>query len=156
MIIKFGRFGKFLACTGYPDCKSTRPLKEEREAQEKMAAEYAAEKCPECGSPMQIKRGRFGPFLGCTKYPECKGIKRIEKKTGAACPECKKGEIVERRSKAGRTFYSCNQYPECKFALWSKPTGKPCPKCQSLLVYAAKGKVRCSSKECDYETTEKV
>ncbi|MFO0702694.1 MAG: DNA topoisomerase, partial [Candidatus Andersenbacteria bacterium] len=156
MIVKFGRFGKFLACTGYPDCKTTRPLKEEREAQEKMAAEYANEKCPECGSPMQVKRGRFGVFLGCTKYPECKGIKRIDKKTGATCPECSKGEIVERRSKAGRTFYSCNRYPECKYAMWNKPTGKKCPTCQSLLVFAAKGKIKCSSKTCDYETTENV
>ncbi|MFO0704525.1 MAG: type I DNA topoisomerase [Candidatus Andersenbacteria bacterium] len=151
MVIKMGRFGKFLACTGYPDCKTTRPLKAEREAQAKMEQELSGEKCPECGSAMVIKRGRFGTFLGCSTYPKCKGIKRIEKKTGAKCPECGKGEIIEKRSRKGRTFYACNKYPECEFALWNKPTGKTCPKCKSLVVYAAKGQVRCSSKECDYK-----
>jgi len=151
MLIKMGRFGKFLACSGYPDCKTTKPVKAEREAQAKMEQELSGEKCPECGKPMVIKRGRFGAFLGCSAYPDCKGIKRIEKKTGAKCPECGKGEIIEKRSRKGRTFYACNQYPECKFALWNKPTGKTCPKCKSLVVYAAKGQVKCSSKECDYK-----
>jgi DNA topoisomerase-1 len=154
MIIKMGRFGKFLACTGYPDCKTTRPMKQEREAQEKMEKEYAQEKCPECGSPMLIKRGRFGSFLGCSKYPDCKGIKPIEKKTGAICTECNKGEMIEKRSRKGRTFYACNRYPECKFALWQKPTGAKCPTCKSLVVYAAKGKLKCSSKTCTYETDD--
>lgn len=152
MIIKMGRFGKFLACTGYPDCKTTKPLKEEREAQAKLEQELSDEKCPECGSAMVIKRGRFGTFLGCSTYPDCKGIKAIEKKTGVACPDCKKGEIIEKRSRKGRTFFACNQYPECKFALWQKPTGKTCPNCKSLLVFAAKGQARCSSKTCDYKT----
>ena len=153
MVVKIGRFGKFLACTGYPECKTTKPLKAEREAQEKLEQEYSSEKCPECGSAMTIKRGRFGPFLGCTKYPDCKGIKRIEKKTGVTCPECGTGAIVEKRSKRGRTFYACNRYPECEFALWQKPTGEKCPTCKSLLVFAAKGVVKCSSKTCSYETT---
>lgn len=154
MLIKLGRFGKFLACSGYPDCKTTVPLKAEREAQEKMEKEYAEEKCPECGSPMKIRRGRFGVFLGCTKYPDCKGIKRIEKKTGVTCPECNKGEIVERHSRKGRTFFSCNRYPECKYAMWNKPTGGKCPTCGSLLVFAARGKIKCSDKTCTYETDQ--
>ncbi|MFH1509381.1 MAG: type I DNA topoisomerase [bacterium] len=147
MIIKLGRFGKFLACTGYPDCKTTKPIGEEKVMQE----EASGEKCEKCGADMVVKRGRFGPFLGCSKYPDCKNIKPIEKSTGAKCPECKKGEIIEKRSKKGRTFYACNRYPKCENAMWQKPTGEECPDCKSLLVYAAGNKIKCSSKECDFE-----
>ena len=145
MVIKFGRYGKFLACSGFPECKNAKPLAGTPEA------EGTDEVCDKCGKPMQIKRGRFGTFLGCTGYPECKNIKSMNKKTGVACPDCGQGEIVEKRSKRGRNFYSCNRYPDCKFALWSKPTGEKCPKCDSLIVFAAKGTVRCSSKDCDYQ-----
>jgi DNA topoisomerase-1 len=108
--------------------------------------------CPTCGAPMMVKRGRFGPFLSCSRYPECKTIKKIEKKTGVMCPECGKGELVERRSiKTRRAFYSCNRYPDCKFAVWSKPTGEKCPKCGSLLVFAKDNMVACSNKECDFK-----
>lgn len=148
MIIKMGRFGKFLACSGYPDCKNTRPLGGGDNSDQK--SNETDEKCELCGAPMQIKRGPFGTFLGCTRYPECKGIKRIEKSTGTKCPQCGKGEIIEKRSKRGKTFFACNQYPACKFALWQKPTGEKCPECQSLLVFAAKGKIACSNKECKY------
>lgn len=145
MVIKFGRYGKFLACSGFPECKNAKPLAGTPEA------EGTNEICDKCGKPMQIKRGRFGTFLGCTGYPECKNIKSMNKKTGVACPECGQGDIVEKRSKRGKTFYSCNRYPDCKFALWSKPTGEKCSKCDSLIVFGAKGTVRCSSKECDYQ-----
>ena len=150
MVIKFGRYGKFLACSGFPECKNAKPLAGTPEA------EGTNEICDKCGKPMQIKRGRFGTFLGCTGYPDCKNIKSMNKKTGVTCPECGQGEIVEKRSRKGKNFYSCNRYPDCKFALWSKPTGEKCPKCDSLIVFGAKGMVRCSSKECDYqkETTE--
>ena len=100
---------------------------------------------------MVVKRGRFGVFLGCSKYPECKNIKRIEKSTGLQCPKCQKGEIVERKSKRGRLFFGCNTYPNCDFALWNKPTGEKCEKCGALLVFAAKGKSKCSNKECGFE-----
>jgi DNA topoisomerase I len=145
MIEKMGRFGRFLACTGYPECKNTKPIPGSVEDQK------TDEVCPTCGAPMIVKRGRFGPFLSCSRYPECKTIKKIEKKTGAACPKCGKGELVERRTKTKRIFYSCNRYPECDFALWSKPTGEKCPKCQSLLVYAKDNMVACSNKECDFK-----
>jgi len=147
MIIKMGRFGKFMACTNYPDCKTTKNLNESGEVEELPETD---EICEKCGSPMEFKRGRFGTFLACTKYPDCKTTKQIQKSTGVTCPKCKKGEIVEKRSKKGRTFYSCNQYPDCKFAVWSKPTGEKCPDCDSLIVFAAKGKVKCSSKECKF------
>ncbi|MFA5954331.1 MAG: type I DNA topoisomerase [Patescibacteria group bacterium] len=150
MISKLGRFGKFLACTGFPECKNTKPIKgSPEEAAEKEATN---EVCDKCGKPMQLKRGRFGPFLGCTGYPECKGIKSIAKSLNIKCPECGKGDIIEKRSRRGKTFYSCNRYPDCTFALWSRPTGEFCPTCKSLLVMGAKGTVRCSSKECPYKT----
>ncbi len=145
MVEKMGRFGRFLACSGFPECKNTKPLPGSGEQ------ETTDEKCPTCGAPMMVKRGRFGPFLSCSRYPDCKTIKKIEKKTGVACPECGKGELVERRTKTRRTFYSCNRYPDCKFALWSKPTGEKCPKCGSLLVFAKDNMAACSSKECDFK-----
>jgi DNA topoisomerase I len=146
LIIKFGRFGKFVACSTYPDCKFTRPMPEEQ----KLIEEYSGEICEKCGKPMVVKFGRFGSFLGCTGYPECKGIKKILKTTGVACPKCGEGELVEKKSKRG-VFYSCSKYPECKFILPTKPTGEKCPKCGSLLIYAKDGMVKCSSKECDFE-----
>lgn len=151
MVIKMGRFGKFMACSKYPECKNTKPLPEEAAKQAEMSKQYADEKCPKCGASMQIKRGRFGSFLGCSKYPECKGIKPIEKKTGVKCPQCEKGDIIEKRSKKGRTFFACNRFPDCEFALWQKPTGEKCPQCQSLLTFAAGGKIKCSNKECKFE-----
>lgn len=148
MVIKLGRFGKFLACSNYPECKTTRPVGEDGKPE---AEEVIDEKCEKCGKPMVKKRGRFGEFLGCSGYPDCKNIVNIEKKTGVSCPKCGKGDIIEKRSRYGKQFYACNQYPECKNAYWSKPTGEKCPECQSLLLYGAKNTVRCSSKECKYK-----
>jgi DNA topoisomerase-1 len=147
LIVKFGRFGKFIACTKYPECKYTEKTAEEKKEEE----ENSGEICDKCGAPMVVKRGRFGAFLGCSKYPECKNIKPIFKKTGVPCPKCGKGEVVERKSKRGRVFYGCSSYPDCDFSLWNKPTGEKCPQCGSLMTFAAKGKQRCSNKECGYE-----
>lgn len=166
MVIRLGRFGKFLACSGYPECKHTRPLPgatngrsaEENERTAKLVAEmqekFMGEKCEKCGSSMTVKVGRYGPFLSCSAYPACKTIKNIEQSTGVKCPQCGKGDIVIKRSKRGKPFYACNQYPACKFALWSRPTGDKCPDCQSLLVYAAKDTVRCSNKECKFKKSK--
>ncbi|HYE22164.1 MAG TPA: type I DNA topoisomerase, partial [Verrucomicrobiae bacterium] len=123
LIIKFGRFGKFVACSNYPECKYTRPMPEEQ----KVIDENAGEVCDKCGKPMVVKFGRFGSFLGCSGYPDCKNIKKIQKGTGVACPKCGEGEMVERKSKRG-IFYSCSKYPACKFILPTKPTGEKCPK----------------------------
>lgn len=147
MVIKMGRFGKFMACSNYPECKTTKPIG--KEAAE--VAEVTSETCEKCGKPMAVKRGRFGAFLGCSGYPDCKNIKKIEKKTGVVCNKCGKGEFVERRSKRGRSFYSCNRYPECENALWSKPIGENCPACQSPLVFGAKNTTKCSNKDCDFK-----
>ena len=145
MIIKLGRFGKFMACSNYPECKNTKQINDKGEIEE---PETTNEVCEKCGKPMAVKRGRFGTFLGCTGYPECKTIKSITKSTGTKCPQCNKGDIVEKKSKAGRIFFACSGYPDCKFALWSKPTGEKCPKCQSLMVLAKNDTTTCSNKEC--------
>lgn len=147
LVLKFGRFGKFYACSGYPECKYTEPVEKDKE---EIPDEYKDVKCPKCGKPMKVKFGRFGKFLGCTDYPECKGILPIEKKTGVPCPKCGKGEIIEKRSRRGKVFYACNKYPDCDQSYWNKPVNEKCPKTGDLLVYAAKGKLKCSNKECDF------
>ncbi len=144
--IKFGRFGKFIACSNYPECKYTRPMPEEQ----KIIDENSGEICDVCGRPMVVKFGRFGSFLGCSGYPECKNIKKIQKGTGVTCPSCGEGELVERRSKRG-IFYSCSKYPKCKFLMNGKPTGEKCPKSGDLLMETKNGTLKCSNKECDYE-----
>jgi len=138
LLMRFGRFGPFIACSNYPECKYTRNV-EEPAAETAAAANGGAEEeippCEVCGRPMALKRSRFGTFYGCTGYPECKNIRKIgpeaapPKPTGVACPECGKGEIVEKRSRRGKTFWSCNRYPDCKFSLWKKPVPRDCPDC---------------------------
>jgi len=150
MIVKFGRFGKFIACTGFPECRNTKPVPGS-EPNEAIAAAVLEEKCEKCGAPMMIKRGRFGEFMSCSKYPECKTIKSILKKTGAKCPECKEGEIIEKKTRKGKPFFACSRYPDCKHALWSKPTGEICPKCSDLLVFVKGDIAKCANKECDFE-----
>lgn len=154
MVIKWGKLGRFLACSGYPDCKSTKDFREGEGGKiEVVTDETTDEVCPNCSKPMVIKRGRFGRFLACSAYPECKTSKPIT--TNIACPECKEGKLAERRSKRGKIFYSCNRYPECKFALWDRPVGEPCPKCQSPYLLAKYSRqdgeyIACPNKECDY------
>lgn len=153
LIEKFGRYGKFIACGNYPKCKYTeRSLEEKKQEQEILKSE--ADKngqvlCDKCGAPMTLKRGPYGPFFGCSRYPKCKNIKKIENKTGVKCPLCGK-DIVERKSKKGRLFYGCSGYPDCQFVMWGKPTGKKCPKCGNLLTYGPKETIKCSNKECAY------
>jgi DNA topoisomerase I len=143
MILRWGRFGQFLACSGYPECKNTRPVGEE--AQQPTETD---EKCDECASPMVVKRGRFGQFLACTRYPECKGSRPILKKVGVACPK-DAGEIVEKRSKRGRTFYGCSNYPNCDFTSWGRPLNQTCPSCGNIVVAAGRGTVKCTA--CDWK-----
>ncbi|MDP2709321.1 MAG: type I DNA topoisomerase [bacterium] len=162
MIIKTGRYGKFLACSAFPDCKNIKGMpgadkdkngQADSEEIKELKEKYKAEICEKCGSPMAIKIGRFGPFLACTGYPKCKNLKNINggaSSTGITCPVCGQGEIVQKRSKRG-LFYACNQYPACKTAFWGKPTGEKCPDCGSLLIEdAKKGEVKCSNKDCGY------
>jgi DNA topoisomerase-1 len=153
MTLKRGRFGQFYACTGYPDCKTTRRL----DQVEKKPDLPLDEQCPQCGSRMAIRHGRFGEFTACSNYPKCKYIK--QKTTGVPCPRtgCQ-GELVERRSRRGKVFYGCSKYPDCDFVAWSKPVPEKCPKCGSsyLLEKASRkgGTMRvCPNEECDYRQT---
>ena len=139
MIIKLGRFGKFLSCSGFPDCKNAKPLGEEGKAPE---PELTDEKCPECEKNLVVKQGRFGKFMGCSGYPDCKYIKKEKAKEpvkiGIMCPECGK-EIVEKRTRRGKVFYGCSGYPKCKFAAWDKPLDKKCKSCGGMLTENKKG-----------------
>lgn len=113
--------------------------------------EVSDELCEKCGKPMVYKLGRFGKFLACSGFPDCRNTKPIVKDIGVTCPKCKEGHVVERRSKKGRIFYGCDRYPECDFVSWDKPSPKPCPKCGSLLVEKRNkqgGKLQCTA--CDY------
>jgi len=147
MVTRQGRFGQFLACTGYPDCKNTKQINPHDQPDQTPEIPPADKNCDKCGSAMQIKHGRYGPFLACTGYPNCKNIKNIEQKTGVTCPQCNQGDIIAKRSRTGKTFYSCNKYPNCKFALWQKPTGEKCPNCDSLMVLSG-NIASCSNKQC--------
>ena len=123
MVLKKGRFGTFFACTGYPDCKTTKQIG----GTQKKPDVQLEEKCPKCGSNMVLKTGRFGEFTACGNYPTCKHVK--QKTIGMKCPECNEGEVVERRSKRGKTFYGCNRWPDCNFVTWGKPVQEKCPEC---------------------------
>jgi DNA topoisomerase-1 len=149
MVLKKGRFGTFYACTGYPDCKTTKPIG----GQQKKADQPLEEKCPQCGSHLVLKTGRFGEFTACSNYPKCKYVK--QKTIGVKCPECSEGEIIERRSRKGKTFYGCNRYPDCKFVAWGKPVAEKCPECGSPYLvekWLKAGPVwQCPNAECKYK-----
>jgi DNA topoisomerase-1 len=123
MVLKKGRFGQFYACTGYPDCKTTKPIG----GQQKKPDVPLEEKCPVCASNLVLKTGRYGEFIACSNYPTCKYVK--QKTIGVTCPQCGQGEVVERRSKRGKTFYGCSRYPECEFVAWGKPVNEKCDQC---------------------------
>ncbi len=143
MVIKLGRFGKFLACSGYPECTNKAPLDKDGKSQ---PLQLLDEKCPECGKPLTQRIGRFGPFVGCSGYPDCKYIKKTPPKEYGTCPKCEKGVIVAKRSRRG-VFYACNQYPACKNAYNGEPTGEHCATCQNIMVAGNNGP-RCGNKEC--------
>jgi DNA topoisomerase-1 len=158
MIIKWGRNGQFLACSGYPDCKNTKPfVRTESGGVEAAPEETTDELCPKCGSGMVVKRGRFGKFLACSRYPECNHTQGMS--TGVLCPE-DGGKIVERRSRFGKVFYSCANYPNCKFAVWYKPVHRPCPQCGAPFLTEKFSKktgayIACYKKECGYKEAPK-
>ena len=149
MVLKKGRFGQFYACSGYPDCKTTKQIGGEQ----KKSDVPLEEKCPQCGNNLVLKHGRFGEFTACSNYPKCKFVK--QKTIGVACPDCSEGEVIERRSKRGKTFYGCNRYPECKFVAWGKPLAEKCPDCGSSYLiekWLKAGPVaQCPNAECKYK-----
>ena len=149
MVLKKGRFGTFLACTGYPDCKTTKQIG----GTQKKADQPLDEKCPQCGNNLVMKTGRYGEFTACSNYPTCKFVK--QKTIGVKCPECSEGEVVERRSKKGKTFYGCSRYPECNFVAWGKPVPEKCPDCGSPYMiekFLKAGPVwQCPNPECKHK-----
>jgi DNA topoisomerase I len=206
MVIKWGKFGRFLACSGYPECKNTRQIPRNGNSSEPESLKQEEIPCEKCGKPMVLKRGRFGEFMACSGYPECRNTKRIVKSSEdftvkqdipleEECPVCRKklaikhgrfgeytacsdypnckyiklkstgvrcgrngcsGEIVERRSRRGKTFYGCSNYPDCDFVLWNKPLPDPCPMCNApfTLIKTTKrsGTVRfCNSEDCKFK-----
>jgi DNA topoisomerase-1 len=158
MVVKWGRNGEFLACPKYPECKNTKNFKRSNEGEIEVVAEAEVnEACEQCGRPMLLRFGKFGKFLGCSGYPECKNIQPLEKPVdlGVKCPECKEGNLKERKSRWGKIFYGCDKYPDCKFASWDKPMPTPCPDCDSPIlvekVTKRAGRThRCYKKECGY------
>jgi len=159
LAIKLGKRGKFIACTGFKEgCKYTRNL--ESGASETSEPELSEEKCDKCHSPMLIKDGRYGKYFACSGYPACKNIQPLvkPKSTGIVCPECKEGELTEKKSRYGKIFYSCNRYPDCKFALWDLPMLQPCPKCNFPVlvkkIYKKKGEfLKCPKDGCDWTSS---
>jgi DNA topoisomerase I len=158
MVVKKGRFGPFLACTNYPECKTTKRLV--RGALGKLEVEKLApieEKCPECGNDLMWRRGRFGPFIACSNYPECKFIKKKEaKEIGMTCPECGQGAVVERKGRWGRSFYGCKRYPECRFTAYNRPRSEPCPDCGRAWLLEKETKkegkvVFCGNESCHFK-----
>ena len=162
--IRFGKRGRFIGCTGYPECDYTRNL---NETAEEAAAAAAAEQeelvviedrvCPEDGGQLVIKKGRFGKFIGCANYPKCKHIEPLEKPrdTGVTCPVCKTGHLVEKKSRYGKLFYSCNTYPKCTYAVWNPPVAENCPQCGWPVLTIKTTKRRgtekvCPQKECGW------
>lgn len=149
MVLKKGRFGTFYACSGYPECKTTKQIG----GSQKKPDVTLDEKCPNCGSNLVQKYGRFGEFTACSSYPTCKFVK--QKTIGVKCPECSEGDVVERRSKRGKTFFGCSRYPDCNFVAWARPVAEKCPECGSPYMvekYLKAGAFyQCPNAECKYK-----
>ena len=154
MVLKRGRFGEFMACSGYPECRNTKKILKSADSVRVKQDIPLEEKCPVCGKNLVIKHGRFGEYTACSDYPGCSYIKL--KSTGVQCGKNCGGEIVERKSRRGKTFYGCSNYPKCDFVLWNKPVQEPCPLCRApfTLVKSTKrqGTIRfCGNEECDFK-----
>lgn len=155
--IRLGKRGRFIGCTGYPDCDYTRNLEEDSAEAVEEPQVIEGRSCPECQSPLLIKKGRYGKFIGCSNYPACKHMEPLEKPadTGVECPQCKQGTLLQRKSRYGKLFYSCSTYPKCNYAVWNEPLSEPCPKCQwpvlTLKTTKRKGTEKvCPQKECGF------
>jgi len=161
MEIKWGRNGKFLACPGFkedPPCRNTQNFERLPDGTIKIVAKQeitTSEKCEKCGSPMVVKTGRFGKFLACSAYPACKTTKPLALGVKCPMPDCG-GDLVQKRTRKGRSFYSCSRYPKCEYALWDRPVNKPCPNCQAPFLVEKVSKqagtvVQCRNEECGYK-----
>ncbi|STX52667.1 DNA topoisomerase I [Legionella busanensis] len=157
--IRLGKRGRFIGCTGFPECDYTQALNNEGEKNEPVVVEGRV--CPECSNPLHIKSGRYGRFIGCSNYPECKHMEPLEKPadTGVECPQCHSAKILQRKSRKGKIFFSCGNYPKCNYALWNEPINKPCPQCHWPLLTVKETKrsgrqIICPKEGCSYSTSE--
>jgi DNA topoisomerase-1 len=154
MNIKWGKLGSFLACSGYPECKNTQDFKKDDQGNIVIIPkEFTDKKCETCGQPMVVKGGKYGKFLACSDYPNCKFTAAIT--LGIHCPVCAEGEMCQKQSRYGRVFYSCNKWPKCNFAIWDKPIQQPCPQCKFPILTEKITKRaglmhKCSQKECGF------
>jgi DNA topoisomerase-1 len=149
LVIKFGRFGRFKACSGYPGCKFKENLV-------KKETKPLDEKCPQCGAPLVIKFGKYGSFIACSGYPKCKYIHKEKKDTGIACPNDCGGTLIQRKTRRGKFFYGCSSFPKCRFATWDEPVARPCPLCGRKFVLKKnllKGDptLHCQDEKCAYK-----
>ncbi len=140
LVFRWGKNGKFISCSGYPECKYSENL-------ETSVPVQTDRKCPKCGAPMVVRQSKYGRFLGCSNYPKCRGVLPLF--TGYRCPmEGCDGELAERRTKTNKIFFSCSRYPECKFSSWNQPTDGPCPKCGAPVLFIKKSAKSETSKTC--------
>ncbi len=146
--IRLGRRGRFIGCSGFPECDYTRNLDENAESAEPEIVEGRT--CPECDSQLIIRSGRYGKFIGCSGYPDCKYIEPLEKPedTGVTCPKCNKGTMLKRKSRRGKIFYSCSTYPDCDYAVWNEPVEGPCPDCNWPILTIKTTKKRGTERVC--------
>ena len=158
MVLKKGRYGPFLACSRYPECKTTKRLvRGEGGMLQVETLQPIDEKCPDCGSDLMWRRGRFGAFIACSNYPNCKYVKKKEaREIGLLCPDCGQGQVVERKGRWGRFFYGCKRYPECKFTAYHKPIAEACPDCGTPYLLEKETKkegkvVFCGNEACHYK-----
>ncbi len=156
--IRLGRNGRFIGCTNYPECSYTRNLNDDGSAANEPEV-VEGRTCPKCDSQLVIKTGRYGKFIGCSNYPACKHIEPLEKPvdTGVECPQCNKGNILKRKSRYGKIFYSCSEYPKCDYAIWNAPVKENCPECDWPILTLKTTKRRgpekvCPQKDCKYAT----
>lgn len=156
LIIRNSKSGPFIGCGNYPSCTFTRNLGDHHHLHTVKVLDSPP--CPDCGSALAVKNGRYGMFIGCTNFPECKYVAHLDEQqdTGVPCPSCKKGELFSRNNRYGKTFYACDGYPKCKYAVNQQPVNQSCPECNwGILVekQTAKGLVyQCPQKACKYKS----
>jgi DNA topoisomerase-1 len=156
LVSRLGRRGRFIGCTGYPECDYTRDLEDKTEPAAPAMVE--GRNCPECQAPLIIRQGRYGKFIGCSTYPQCRYIEPMDKPvdTGVSCPQCRQGSLLRRKSRRrGKAFYSCSTYPNCNYAVWHEPMKGPCPQCGwPILTVRTKKKHGtervCPQKHCNF------
>lgn len=153
LTIRLGRRGRFIGCSGFPECDYTRDINENAAEATASAEIIEGRECPKCQNSLILRNGRYGKFIGCSKYPECNFIEPLvkPKATEITCPACQQGQIVQRRSRYGKIFYSCERYPDCKYALWNEPIAEACPNCHWPILTLKVTKTKGSEKICQQE-----